>query len=194
MSAISLADLTDLIHERRTNLLVDHEREVPADLVTELCDLVQWAPNHKRTWPGRFALFTGAGRQRLGDAFGDDLIEQGYDDPVAGDPGKIAKTRSKYLRTPAVLVVGSAAHAKANLQRENLHSVAAGLQNLLLGATAAGLASYWGSPPLNDSKRVLELCGFEPDVHIIGVIYLGWPASVAAVPARPAVQVTVVSE
>ncbi len=190
--APTLADLTALIHQRRTNLLVDKEREVPVALVTELCDLAQWAPNHKRTWPGRYALFTDAGRQRLGDAFGDDLVDEGYGDPEAGDPGKVAKTRSKYLRTPAVLVVGSAAHPKANLQRENLHAVAAGIQNLLLGATAAGLASYWGSPPLNDSKRVLELCGFESDVHILAVIYLGWPASDVAVPERPPVAVTVV--
>jgi len=190
--AVTLTDLTELIHQRRTSLLVDHEREVPVELVTELCDLVQWAPNHKRTWPGRFALFTGEGRQRLGDAFGDDLVDEGYGDPVTGDPGKVDKARRKYLRTPAVLVVGSASHPKENLRRENLHSVAAGVQNLLLGATAAGLASYWGSPPLNDSKRVLELCGFEPDVHILGAVYLGWPAAEVAVPQRPPATVTVV--
>ena len=190
--AVTLTDLTELIHQRRTSLLVDHERAVPVELVTELCDLVQWAPNHKRTWPGRFALFTGEGRQRLGDAFGDDLVDEGYGDPVTGDPGKVDKARRKYLRTPAVLVVGSASHPKENLRRENLHSVAAGVQNLLLGATAAGLASYWGSPPLNDSKRVLELCGFEPDVHILGAVYLGWPAAEVAVPQRPPATVTVV--
>ena len=122
--APSLADLTDLIRRRRTNLLVDKSREVPVELVTELCALVQWAPNHKRTWPGRFALFTGDGRQRLGDAFGDDMVDEGYGDPETGDPAKVSKTRGKYLRTPAILVVGSAAHPKANLQRENLHAVA----------------------------------------------------------------------
>jgi nitroreductase len=192
MAATSLADLTELIRSRRTNLLVDKERDVPVELVRELCDLAQWAPNHKRTWPCRFALFTGEGRQRLGDAFGDDLVDAGYGDPVTGDPGKVAKARTKYLRTPAILLVGSAAHPKDNLQRENLHAVAAGVQNLLLGATAAGLASYWGSPPLNDSKRALELAGFDPDVHIIGAVYLGWPASTVAVPERPPVTLTVV--
>jgi len=192
MADATLPELTELIHHRRTSLLVDHERPVPVELVTELCGLAQWAPNHKRTWPWRFALFTGDGRRRLGDAFGDDLLDEGFGDEVTGDPGKVAKTRGKYLRAPAVLIVGSAAHPKSNLQRENLHAVAAGIQNLLLGATAAGLASYWGSPPLNGSKRVLALAGFESDVHIVGAIYLGWPTSTVAVPARPAPAVTLI--
>jgi nitroreductase len=189
--AATLAELTELIHRRRTSLLVDKQREVPVELVRELCDLAQWAPNHKRTWPWQFALYTGEGRQRLGDAFADDLVDAGLGDPQTGDPGKVAKTRSKYLRAPAILVVGSAAHPKENLQRENLHAVAAGLQNLLLGATAAGLASYWGSPALNDSKRVLEMSGFDPDTHIIGVVYLGYPSAQCAVPERPPVHLTV---
>jgi nitroreductase len=190
--AATLPELTELIHRRRTSLLVDKERQVPVELVRELCDLAQWAPNHKRTWPWQFALYTGDARQRLGDAFADDLVDAGFGDPETGDPGKVAKTRTKYLRAPAVLVVGSSAHPKENLQRENLHAVAAGLQNLLLGATAAGLASYWGSPALNDSKRVLELSGFDPDTHIVGVVYLGWPSAEVATPARPPVPLTVV--
>lgn len=190
--AASLPELTELIHRRRTSLLVDQEREVPVELVRELCELAQWAPNHKRTWPCQFALYTGEGRQRLGDAFADDLVDAGVDDPQTGDPAKVAKTRTKYLRAPAVLVVGSAAHPKENLQRENLHTVAAGLQNLLLGATAAGLASYWGSPVLNDSKRVLEMSGFDPDTHIVGVIYLGWPSAEVATPERPAAPLNVI--
>ena len=189
--AVTLSELTELIHRRRTSLLVDRERPVPVELVRELCDLAQWAPNHKRTWPWQFALYTGDARQRLSDAFADDLVDAGFGDPETGDPGKVAKTRTKYLRAPAILVVGSAAHPKENLQRENLHAVAAGLQNVLLGATAAGLASYWGSPPLNDSKRVLEMSGFNPDTHIVGVVYLGWPSAEVATPERPPVPLTV---
>ena len=38
-------------------------------IVAALCDLAQWAPNHKRTWPWRFAAFSGSGRAKLGAAF-----------------------------------------------------------------------------------------------------------------------------
>jgi len=187
MPAPSLDDLATLIAARRTSMLCDNDREVPVELVERLCSLATWAPNHKRTWPWRFALFTGAGRSRLGEAFAADMVDVGF-----GDEGKVAKTRTKYLRTPATLVVGSAAHEKPALQRENVHAVAAGIQNLLLGATAAGLASYWSSPPLNDSARVLAMCRFEPDVHLLAAIYLGWPQAEMPVPERPAPSLTVI--
>jgi nitroreductase len=180
-------DLSELIRSRRTSMIVDAERGVPVELVEQLCELAQWAPNHKRTWPWRFALFTGDGRRQLGEAFVADMNERDF-----GDEGKRAKTLTKYMRTPAVLVIGAAADENPSRHDENRDAVAAGIQNILLGATALGLATYWGTAPLMDSPRVLELCGFEPDVRIINVMYLGWARDAPAGPSRPPVQLTVV--
>ena len=63
-------DLEHLIRQRRTSMLVTDEA-VPHELVTQLCELAQWAPNHKRTWPWRFALFDGQGRATLGNVIAD---------------------------------------------------------------------------------------------------------------------------
>ena len=183
----SFDDLSALIRARRTSMMVDQAREVPLDVVEQLCSLAQWAPNHKRTWPWRFALFTGDGRRRLGEAFVADMIDRDF-----GDEGKRAKTLGKYLRTPATLVVGAAADPSPSRHDENRDAVAAGVQNILLGATALGLATYWGTAPLIDSPRVLELCEFESDVRIINVMYLGWATTEPEAPARPTVRLTVV--
>lgn len=161
-------------------MLVDKDRPVPPELVDRLCDLATWAPNHKRTWPWRFAAVRGDARLRLGEAFVADML-----DGDVGDAGKRTKTLTKYARTPTVLVVGCAAHDHPTFHDENRDAVAAGVQNLLLGATAAGLASFWSTPPLVDSPRALALCGFETDVRIVAVIYLGWPTSVPERPGRP---------
>lgn len=161
-------------------MIVDRDRSVPLDLVDHLCELVTWAPNHKRTWPWRFASFSGDARHRLGEAFVADMLDRSV-----GDEGKRAKTRTKYARTPTVLVIGCAAHDHPTFHDENRDAVAAGIQNLLLGATAAGLASFWSTAPLEDAQRVLELCGFEPDTRIIAVVYLGWPTGDVEAPARP---------
>lgn len=184
---VAIEALTALIRSRRTSMFVDQSREVPVEIVEQLCDLAQWAPNHKRTWPWRFALFTGDGRSRLGQAFVADMIDRDF-----GDEGKRAKTLTKYTRTPAVLVVGAAADANPSRHDENRDAVAAGIQNILLGATAMGLASYWGTAPLIDSPRVLDLCGFEPDVRLLNVMYLGWAAGTTETPERPAVRLTVI--
>ncbi|HAP77274.1 MAG TPA: nitroreductase, partial [Acidimicrobiaceae bacterium] len=56
------AQFAALARARRTSMVVDRDRPVPHQLVAELCELAQWAPNHKRTWPWRFALCEGEGR------------------------------------------------------------------------------------------------------------------------------------
>jgi nitroreductase len=178
-------DFADLVRSRRTSMIVDHERDVPLDNITELCELATWAPNHKKTWPWRFAAFTGEGRTRLGTTMADEMQRVGF-----GDETKREKTRTKYMRTPATLVVGCAAHDNDMLHIENRDAVAAGIQNLLLGATTIGLASFWSTPALTQPPAVLELCGFEPDVRLVGVIYLGWATQDCAVPERPLPTIT----
>lgn len=185
----SFDDIAELIRSRRTHMLVDRDRPVPDDLVVELCELATWAPNHKKTWPWRFASFTGDGRARLGEAFVADLVERDL-----GDEGKRTKTRTKYLRTPTVLVVGCAAHEHPTFHEENRDAVAAGIQNLLLGATAAGLASFWSTPPVADGRHALACCGFAADDRIVGVVYLGWSAATPEAPARPPAVVNVVRD
>lgn len=173
-------DFSELVRTRRTSMMVDKDREVPADVVAELCGLATWAPNHKKTWPWRFALFSGEGRSRLGETMCEDMVAVGF-----GDDVKRAKTRTKYLRTPATLVVGATAHDNQMLHEENRDAVAAGIQNILLGATTIGLATFWSTPALSSPPQVLDLCGFASTDRIVGVIYLGWAVGDCPVPERP---------
>ena len=182
---IDFEEFSRLVQTRRTSMIVDHEREVPLELIAELCGLATWAPNHKKTWPWRFAVFTGDGRARLGAVMADEMERVDF-----GDEAKRSKTRTKYLRTPATLVVGCSPHADPMLHDENRDAVAAGIQNLLLGATALGLASFWSTPALTQPPAVLDLCGFGPDDRIVGVIYLGWATQACPAPQRPQLPIT----
>jgi nitroreductase len=179
--------LAAVIRGRRTSMLVDPECEVPVALAQQLCELASWAPSHKRTWPWNFAMFTGDGRRRLGETMVADMVDAEF-----GDEGKRLKTATKYLRTPAILVVGCEPHDNELLHQENRDAVAAAIQNLLLGATAIGLATFWSSPALPNAPRVLELCGFEPDDRIVGIIYLGWAERMSEAPQRPSIDLTVI--
>jgi len=182
--SIVFDDFAELVRSRRTHMIVDRERVVPADVIDRLCGLATWAPNHKKTWPWRFSSLTGDARLRLGEAFVADMIDRDF-----GDEGKREKTRTKYTRTPNVVVVGCAPHDNPSLGDENRDAVAAAIQNLLLGATATGLASFWSTAPVIDSPRVLDLCGFKSGDRIIGLIYLGYPTGTVEVPERPPVSV-----
>ena len=175
-----LAAFTDLATRRRTSLLMDRDRPVPDDLVLRLCRLATWAPNHKRTWPWRFTVLTGEARRRLGELTAQQLVDEGV-----SDPAKLDKARTKYLRAPTVVMVAARPHPDPELHTENRDSAAAAVQNLLLGATAAGLASFWASGAPLRSAAVRELCGFDPDDRIVALVYLGWPTADVETPRRP---------
>lgn len=176
-----LAAFEDLARSRRTNLRVDRDRAVPVELVERLCIIAQWAPNHHKTWPMRFAAFSGEGRFRLGRTISDALAESGLDDTA-----KLEKYRVKYGRAPVVIVVGSAVGDGDKRTVENRDATSAGVQNLLLAATAAGLASFWSSGAAPADAAVAELCGWGEGTTTVAVIYLGWPIAEVAAPERPA--------
>lgn len=172
--------LAALIRARRTNMVVDRDRPVPPELVDELCALAQWAPNHKRTWPWRLAVVSGDARRMLGEAIADVMAAQGDDAP------KVEKTRTKYTRSPVVVAVGAAPGDSPERSAENRYAVAAGIQNLLLGAHTHGLAALWGSPMRGANAAINEVCGFPPDIEVLGLIYVGWPTGTVESPGRPA--------
>jgi nitroreductase len=179
--------LADLVRSRRSNLRMDPDRPVPLDLMERLCELAMWAPNHMRTNPWRFAVFIGAGRDRLGATLAAAMVARGE-----ADEARLDKARTKYRRAPAMLLVGSAAHDDPILHAENRDAVAAGVENVLLGATALGLASYWSTGEIAGVDAVKELAGFDRGDQLVSVIYLGWPTAPLPAPPKATPSITVI--
>jgi nitroreductase len=175
--------IAGVIESRRTNLRIDPDRTIDPALITELCRLATWAPNHRLTEPWRFAVLTGDARGELGLRTAEYQAERGDTNPA-----RINKTRGKYLRAPISLVVGCVFDENPEVHREDRDAVAAAVQNILLGATAMGLASYWGSGLVTESPRVKSLCGLAIKDEVLAVLYLGWPTSEIASPGRSAPQ------
>lgn len=180
---MNFEEFSTLVAARRTNMFVDLERAVPRELLDQLCTLATWAPNHKKTWPWCFAQITGESRARLGSVAADAMLRFG------DSAEKVLKTRTKYLRAPAILVVGARGGDTPLRSAENRDATSAGIQNILLGATAVGLASYWSSCPKGANDDVATLCGFEDHTYIVSIMYLGWPIRSVDVPERPQAEV-----
>ena len=182
-SADPLDVIEDLAQRRRTNLRVDPGRPVPDALLDRLIAIAATAPNHKRTFPWRFRIITGDGRARLGAALAADLEDE-------GEPEfKAVKARGKYLRAPVVLAVAARAADNDVLTKENRDAVSAAIQNLLLAATAAGLASYWSTGAAMHSDRLRLVCEMDETDTMVGLIYIGWPVGEVPPIDRPAPEV-----
>jgi nitroreductase len=177
------------IRERRSNLNVDGERAVPPELVQELLDLASWAPNHYRTNPFRFVVLTGAARGRLGEIAAREAARK----PDAKD-AVVERQRVQFMRAPTVIVAASAADEDPIKQFENRYTVAAGVQNLLLGAQAAGLAGAWRSGPAmvdpEVSAPIKEALELDATDEIVAFVYLGYPVGPPGAREIPPLKVT----
>lgn len=180
--------LADVAARRRSSLRIDLDRPVDPALLDRLFAMAACAPNHKRTFPWRFRVLTGAARTGLGDAFAEDLAEAG--EPAA----KVDKARTKYERAPVMVAVAARSGDDATMTAENRDAVSAAIQTILLGATAAGLASYWSTGAAMTSARVRTFCGFDPTDTMVGLLYLGWPTDSPASIERPTPEVVHLSD
>ncbi|WP_421118906.1 nitroreductase [Aquihabitans daechungensis] len=174
----------EVIRTRRTSLLVDPDEPVPDELIMRLLELATWAPNHKRTWPWRFTVVTGAARHRLGEALA--AVAPGLGVPVE----KVVKLRTKYARSPAVVLVWAKVDPQPVRAKEDRDAVAAAVQNLLLAATSVGLGNYWATVPEVLEDAVRRFAHLADDHDLVALVYLGWPTGEAAAPVRPEPQVT----
>ena len=165
---------------------VDGSRDVDDTVLDELFELASWAPCHKRTWPWRFCVVRNEARLELGEVVAEAMRRHGDDEH------RVNKARTKYARTPVVVVVGSAPGDSPNRTAENRDATAAAIQNFLLAASARGVATYWGSSPKGANDDVAAFCGFEPGTTIMSLTYVGWAndESEAVAPERPASFVT----
>jgi hypothetical protein len=60
---MTFEEFSQLVRARRTQLVMDQERDVDIDLINQLCIAASFAPNHQQTWPWLFGVFTGEARR-----------------------------------------------------------------------------------------------------------------------------------
>ena len=177
-------ELESLFSSRRSSLLMDANAPIDPSIIDRIVQSAQWAPNHKRTWPLRVAVVQGESRRALGTTISDAMAAFGDDE------AKVLKARTKYLRSPVVLVIASAAGQTDNETEENKYAVAAGIQNMLLLAESFGLAALWGSPAKGANKAITDLCGMNSTDHVLGIVYIGWPTQSVPQVDRPDINIT----
>jgi nitroreductase len=57
---------------------------------------------------------------------------------------------------------------------EEMEAVACSIQNILLSATALGIASFWSTGGMALKPAMKDFLQLGPDDHVVGVVYLGY--------------------
>jgi nitroreductase len=174
-------DVFNAIHTRHSQGKVKQD-SLTRETIGKLLDAGVQAPNHYKVRPWRFVVLTGEARNRLGTV----MAASQKDRHPEFTAEVFDKTRSLPLRAPVVIAVGADKPAEEKvLEIENISAVSAACMNILLAAQALGLGAIWRTGEWARDAKVKEFLGFEPDQHIIGFIYVGYPDFVGEYAARP---------
>ncbi|UBV42292.1 nitroreductase [Deinococcus taeanensis] len=163
----------DVIHTRRTvDLALLQPDPVPREVTEAILTAGTWAPTHGRTEPWRFTVFTGPGRAQLAEMFA-----QAYAAGSAPDRDSepaLAAQRARAWRAPLWISLELHMPARPKMPEwEEQAALACAAQNMLLAATAFGLAGKWVSGPVMISPVTAAALGAP---KLLGLLYLGYPA------------------
>ena len=171
---MSLTDLTELIHRRRSIFppMFTGER-IDDEVIKKILANANQAPSHKKTNPWRFHVITGEGLQKLADFF-----QTTYKSHISSEEFKEMKYKklgTNPLKASHVIAIGAKLSPESGLPEwEEIAAVAASIQNLYLSVTASSLGGYWSSPVLM-IKHIDQFIDLDENERCLGFFYIGVP-------------------
>ena len=147
------------------------KKEIPTASIQQLLGNANWAPNHKKTEPWRFKVYTGEAKQKLANEIYTLLIEKiELGEPI--NPQKAEKFKVSLERVPvAIAIILQRDIAERIPEWEELAAVSMAVQNMWLTATAMNLGAFWATPKFSSMlNNILEL---KQGQKSLGFLYVG---------------------
>ena len=163
--------LSEIIRSRRSIFPPMYsDTAVSDDLIKDILSSANWAPNHRKTEPWRFQVFTGKALKRLSE-----YCAKWYKDNTSEaqfNPLKLNKTRQKPLQSSHVIAICMRRDPDESVPEwEEIAAVACAVQNMWLTCTALGLGCYWSTP--GSALSANEFLNLPPDQKCLGWFYIG---------------------
>jgi nitroreductase len=182
MQPLSPHQVSELIRRRRSvypKMYTD--KPVPEEVILEVLENANWAPNHKLTEPWRFRVFQGAALQRLGDFLGSRYKAQ--TSPEAFSEMQFEKISGNPKRAAVVIAVCMQRDPQEKVREwEEVAAVACAVQNMWLTCTPYGIGSYWSTPSYILSAD--DWLGLGPGERCLGLFYMGYYDENTPLPAK----------
>lgn len=165
-------NITEIIRNRRaTPPRILLRNTVPKATIEKLLQNANWAPNHKKTEPWRFKVYSGNAKVELAKKFGELLRKhqsEGYELAME----KISKFENTVQNVPvAIAIIVQKDPAKRLPEWEEVAAVSMAVQNMWLTATEMGLGAFWASPAFINLFD--EILGLDEGQELLGFFYVG---------------------
>lgn len=165
-------NISEIIRNRRAvppRLLA--KKELSRETIAQLLANAAWAPNHKKTEPWRFKVYTGAAKIELAEQCEKVLREQQAAGYSVSDE-KIAKFTDTMKKVPvAIATVLQTDQAHRLPEWEEVAAVAMAVQNMWLTATEMKLGAFWATPPF--VNLLDDVIGLHEGQKMLGFFYVG---------------------
>jgi nitroreductase len=164
--------ISSIIKNRRSiKPVMMNGMKIPDDHVRSLLELADWAPTHGFTEPWRFVVYANPTEfcHQHAELYKQNITAENFDKAVYNKLFEQGDNASHVI---------IAIMRRGNLPKipviEEVEAVACAVQNILLGATALGIASFWSTGGMALRPPMKTFLSLGEDDHLISVLYLGY--------------------
>lgn len=155
----------EIVFDRRTCKEFDG-RAISQEQIQQLLTWAVRAPNHRLNEPWFFRI----------------LNQKAVSDWLSHIEAKLNETELSSLKRSidrvrhvgALIFVSSKISENKTLTRENYAAVCAAIENLLLGASALGIQSFWSTSRLMCHPETMRFLEWQENEDFVGAIWLGY--------------------
>jgi len=168
--------LFDIIKNRRsTKPPMMNGKKIPNEQIKQLLELADWAPTHANTEPWYFIVYAEP------KTFCSEHAELYRDSTSAEDFMQFNYEKILHNGDKAshlIIAVMKRGHLPKIPALEEIAATACAVQNILLGATALGIASFWSTGGMVLNPAMKQFLNLNEEDIVMGVLYLGYSDSV----------------
>ena len=161
--------LKEIIENRRSIFPRDYSGEsIDDEVLNEIFESANFAPQHKKTKPWRLKIFRGEEKDKLGEKLAE--LYKSTTSPATFLEKKYISISEKISQTDAIITI-CVNFSGLVPEWEEIAATSMAVQNMYLTAFANEIGCYWSSPGL--VAHLNEYLGLEENQRCLGLFYLG---------------------
>ena len=148
-------------------------KKISNEQVTELLKLANWAPTHGRTEPWRFIVYSGDKVKEFCRQHAE--LYKTHIPPEKFEQANYEKQlHNGDLASHVIIAIMQRGSSPKIPALEEIAATAIAIQNILLGATAAGIASFWSTGGMAHHPVMKHFLGLKEQDIVMSLLYLGY--------------------
>ena len=160
----------------RRDLRTFEQKPISKKIIEELLYSATWAPNHKLTEPWRFKIIKEESKPKLIHCFCQGLKSLNYS--AESLQKKQEKAHINFPKIPLFIAISSQVHQDSQIDKENLLTVACGIQNMLLLAQEKGIYAHWSSGVTWTTSSMVNFLKLTPNEHFVAMLQMGFATQI----------------